>query len=279
MTRTALSLIAIFSTAGCMSSSPMASDATMLADEPMAYRTVEADTVASDSGEHSQATERKVIHTGSVSILIDHYGPFEDELGDWLLAHGGQITSENLSHSAGEVSWSALTLRVPAADLDPLTSWLEETVEVTNLSIHSEDVTRTWVDLSARLDNARHTEARLLGLLEAEAESLTDVLAVERELSRVRGDVESMEAQKRSLDGQIAMSTLNLSVTVQAPYESTVSASFSDRLTAAFTGSLETMGETGEAALLAGVAAAPWLMVLGGGLWGFSSLRRRRVAA
>lgn len=279
MNRTALSLIAIFSTAGCLSSAPMASDAMMPADEPGAYRSAEADEQLHSADDVSQAIERKVIRTGSVSIEIDHYEPFEDELSDWLLAHGGQITSENLSHSAGEVGWSSLTLRVPADDLDPLTSWLEETVEVTNLSIHSEDVTRTWVDLSARLDNARHTEARLLGLLEAEAESLTDVLAVERELSRVRGDVESMEAQKRSLDGQIAMSTLSLSVTVQAPYESTVSASFSDRIAAAFTGSLETMGETGEAALLAGVAAAPWLMVLGGGLWGVSSLRRRRVAA
>lgn len=278
MNRTALSLIALFS-AGCLSSAPMASDAMMPADEPVAYRSAETAEQDGASDDVSQATERKVIRTGSVSIEIDHYGPFEDELSDWLLAHGGQITSENLSHSAGEVGWSSLTLRVPADDLDPLTSWLEETVEVTNLSIHSEDVTRTWVDLSARLDNARHTEARLLGLLEAEAESLTDVLAVERELSRVRGDVESMEAQKRSLDGQIAMSTLSLSVTVQAPYESTVSASFRDRITAAFTGSLETMGETGEAALLAGVAAAPWLMVLGGGLWGISSLRRRRVAA
>jgi len=279
MNRTALSLIAILSATGCLSSSPMASDAMMPADEPVAYRSAETAEQDGASDDVSQATERKIIRTGSVSILIDHYGPFEDELGDWLLAHGGQITSENLSHSAGEVSWSALTLRVPAADLDPLTSWLEETVEVTSLSIHSEDVTRTWVDLSARLDNARHTEARLLSLLEAEAESLTDVLAVERELSRVRGDVESMEAQKRSLDGRIAMSTLSLSVTVQAPYESTVSASFSDRITAALTGSLETMGETGEAALLAGVAASPWLMVLGGGLWGISSLRRRRVAA
>lgn len=229
-------------------------------------------------GELAQETQRKVIRTGTISIQVENYGPFESQLDDWLLAHGGAVTHESLSHSAGEVGYSALTLRVPADDLDALSSWLEETVEVNHLSLSSEDVTRTWVDLSARLDNAQRTESRLLSLLQADAESLSDVLAVERELSRVRGDIESMTAQKRTLDGQIAMSTLSLDVSVSAPYQPTISASFTDRIGAAFTGSLQTMGETGEAALIAGVAASPWLVLLGGGLWGIGQVRRRRRA-
>ncbi|MFT5685040.1 MAG: hypothetical protein ACI8RZ_005986 [Myxococcota bacterium] len=229
-------------------------------------------------GESEQEVQRKIIRTGSISVQVEHYSPFESQLDDWLIAHGGTVTHESLSHNAGEVGYSALTLRVPADDLDALSSWLEETVEVTHLSIASEDVTRTWVDLSARLDNAQRTETRLLSLLDVDAESLSDVLAVERELSRVRGDVESMTAQKRALDGQIAMSTLSLDVSVSAPYQPIVSASFADRIGAAFTGSLQTMGETGEAALIAGVASSPWLVLLGGGLWGIGQVRRRRRA-
>jgi hypothetical protein len=229
-------------------------------------------------GEGEQ-TGRKVIRTGSISVMVEHYGPFEARLDEWLAGHGGAVTHESVSHSAGEVGYASLTLQVPAADLDALTSWLEETVEVSHLSISSEDVTRTWIDLSARLENAQRTEARLLALLAADAESLSDVLAVERELSRVRGDVESMTAQKRALDGQIAMSSLSLDVSVAAPYAPTISASFSDRITAAFTGSLSAMGDAGEAALLAGVAASPWLVLLGGGLWGIGQVRRRRAMA
>ena len=283
MNRTA-SLLALLTVIGCADESAFSgADYSLVPEAIMASNAplLSQDLSHGDASRQVRAqAERKLIKTGSISVQVEHYAPFEAELTDWLAQHGGMVTHENVSHSAGEVGWSSLTLRVPAGDLDTLSSWLEETVEVSHLSINTEDVTTTWVDLAARLDNAARTEARLLGLLETDADNLTDVLAVERELSRVRGDIESMEAQKRALDGQIAMSTLSLDVSVQAPYTPAVSASLPDRIGAAFVGSMETMGETGEAALLAGVAASPWLLLLGGGLWGIRTVvRRRRLSA
>jgi hypothetical protein len=85
-------------------------------------------------------------------------------------------------------------------------------------------------------------------------------LAVERELARVRGEIEAAEGRLRVLDDQIAMSTLRVSVRVATPYAALVGDPLSARVVRTFGGSVEVMGLFAEGALLAAVAVAPWLV-------------------
>jgi hypothetical protein len=75
-----------------------------------------------------------------------------------------------------------------------------------------EEVTSQYIDLDARLTNARNTEQRLTDLLRQRTGKLSDILAVELELGRVRGEIERMEAEKKSLINRVDFATLHATV-------------------------------------------------------------------
>jgi len=76
-----------------------------------------------------------------------------------------------------------------------------------------EEVTEQYVDLEARLTNARNTELRLTDLLRQRTGKLSDVLAVEKSIDEVRGSIERMEAEKKNLGNRVDFATLTLRVT------------------------------------------------------------------
>jgi hypothetical protein len=72
------------------------------------------------------------------------------------------------------------------------------------------DVTAAVVDLDARLQNLRVTEAALQAIMDR-ATTIDDVLEVQRELTGVRAEIERLTAQRDELAGRAAMSTLSVS--------------------------------------------------------------------
>ena len=228
------------------------------------------------------SVRRKMIKTGSVSIRVREYGPFEDELTQWLSAKEGFISGVSVYHEEGEVGSASLGLRVPAADMDELVSWLEREFEIVQLDINSADVTEEWVDLEARLKNTRRTEARLQEILGHGTGNLADVLAVERELSRVRGEIEAAEARYRVLDNQVSLATLSLSVSVDQPYHPPQTPTFMAQMGQTWSRSLQGMASVARGAVLLFVAAFPWLATIFGFLGTVSvavfALLRRRLA-
>ena len=75
-----------------------------------------------------------------------------------------------------------------------------------------EEVTQQYVDLEARLANGKHTEQRLTEILRTRAGKLQDVLKVELEIDRVRGEIEQMQAEKKELSKRVAFATLSTTV-------------------------------------------------------------------
>lgn len=73
-----------------------------------------------------------------------------------------------------------------------------------------EDLTRQVLDLRARLDAQRTLRDRLQGLLAREGSEVADLLAVEKELARVQGEIESMVSQLRYLEGRVSMNTMTM---------------------------------------------------------------------
>lgn len=109
-----------------------------------------------------------------------------------------------------------VTLRVPADRLDAIVDELPALGEVLNQNASSSDVTVQFIDLSARLKNLKAEEDRLREFLER-AEKIDDLLAVQRELSRVRGEVEAMQAQVDHIEREAARSTLTISMSEPGP--------------------------------------------------------------
>jgi hypothetical protein len=156
-----------------------------------------------------------ITRTASLSIVPSNYDQASAAIEGFAASHGGYVQALNAqSQTASSRSLSA-TLRVPAQQLEATLAELRRLGHVEQESQDNSDVTEQYVDLDARLKNARATEQRLTDLLAARTGKLEDVLDVERELARVRGDVESMDAQRTALLHRVDYATVHLELLEQ----------------------------------------------------------------
>lgn len=152
---------------------------------------------------------RQLIRSVSLELEVDHAASGRARAERALEAAGGFVEGLDSSQYGG-VRRVQLTLRVPKDKLDALLIELRQLGRVQHEAQAVEDVTRKVVDADARLRNLQRTEERLLSLLSSSGSSLSDVLAVERELSRVREEHEVLSAELRALSEQVALSTIKL---------------------------------------------------------------------
>lgn len=210
----------------------------------------------------AESADRKLIRTGELRVSVDAFEPLAQALNTRLGELGGFVADSDLNHHAGRVGYATLVVRVPADRFDDLLAWAESEVEVQSLRVDTADVTEQWVDVHARIANNKRTEERLLRLLEMDTAKLEDVLAVERELTRVRGEIESAEGRMRVLRDQVGLATLTLQVHVRDPFQPAVAQAYHARLGSAFTGSISALVDVVAGFGIVAVASLPWLTVL-----------------
>ena len=217
----------------------------------------------SETTSNSIVEGRKLIRTGDISVNVEEYQPFRQALDERLKELGGFVSDASLDHYSGRVSWATLTVRVSSQHFDELVGWAESEVEVSSLNITTQDVTEEWVDVKSRIDNWKATETRLLEILDDRTADLGDVLAVERELARVREEIERAEGRLRVLADQVELATLTIHVSVRNPYDPPVDPpGFGSQIADIFMASLEMMLNVAKGITLLTVGASPWLLIL-----------------
>ncbi len=213
---------------------------------------------------------RKIVRTGHVALLITTYDDVRARLDQLVKAAGGFIDSTQVSHSEGRVSHAQLVLRIPSSSFGDLLPALRALGEIQSETTDASDITAEYVDLSARLTSARALEKRLLELAATGTGSVVEVLEVERELARVRGDIEQHEGRIRMWDDQVALSTLTLSLSTRQPEiaapKPPAPPTFGDNVEGAFDRSVAALGDAGESLAMAGVSLLPWLPLIVPGL-------------
>ena len=110
-----------------------------------------------------------------------------------------------------EDNWLNMSLRVPEGKLDEAMDRIGDLGRVVMRSLRSRDVTEDLIDLDVRLQNLKALRDRLRSYL-GQASNLEEILGVERELARVQGEIELLEAKLKILRDQIAMSKLDVGV-------------------------------------------------------------------
>lgn len=143
----------------------------------------------------------KIQKNGSVSVLVENIDESIEALKSINKAFKGQITSIYDSGKGNERAVQ-ITVKVPVEEFEAYYEQLRKLEgEVVYANITTVDVTEEYIDITSRLNNLRNSEAQLNRILER-ADSVTDVLAVQKELSTVRGEIESYEQRKRYFDNQ-----------------------------------------------------------------------------
>ncbi len=173
-------------------------------------------------------TDRLIIRTQTMRVEVESTPDAVESLRGLAKANGAVITDlqvatdtdewlyryDEYGYSVGDGAalrgW--MTVRVPAESLDAFVSGAMALGSVKYQAEDTQDVTEQHVDLTARLANLQAEEARLRSFFDA-AQNVTDMLAIEAELNRVRQEIESMQAQVTYLERQAAMATVTIELT------------------------------------------------------------------
>ncbi|MEO8192617.1 MAG: DUF4349 domain-containing protein [Gemmatimonadales bacterium] len=172
---------------------------------------------AATAGTASEITPSMLIRTGGASIEVDKLDPAIIKVRQLATQLGGYVANSSISGGRDQIRSATLELKIPAARYDQAISGLGGIGKVESVNTNVEDVGEEYVDITARVTNAKRLEERLVTLLATRTGKLEDVLAVERELARVREEIERYEGRMRFLRTRAAVSTLSITVHEPAP--------------------------------------------------------------
>ena len=223
-----------------------------------------------------------IIRNASLSLIVRDYEIGRAELERIARETNGFIGNLAASGARGAAPSLHATLRVPASRLDETLAALKRLGSVQHERQSSDDVTQQSADLDARVANARASEARLSDILKNRTGRLSDVLDVEREIARVRGEIERMEAERKYMDGRIAYATIEIEMTTERKAEAMAGPmSISTRLRNAVVDGFANAVERAIALAVFIAEVAPtvllWLVVLAPPVWLVRRSRMRRA--
>jgi len=155
------------------------------------------------------ATERMIVRTAAMSLVVNDVPITLDQITELAEGFDGYVVSSK-RWQEGERLAGTITIRVPAEHFDDTIRALRElAVDVTSEDTSSKDVTEEYVDLSAKLHNLEATEEQLLRLME-KAETVEDMLNIQRELSKTRGEIEQTKGRMQYLERTSATSLISV---------------------------------------------------------------------
>ncbi len=158
-----------------------------------------------------------IIRNGQARIEIDSLEVAMARVRALAGQVGGYIANSQLQAGENQVRSATLEIRVPAGRFEDLVSGLSPIGKVEYVDVTAQDVGEEFTDITARVANARRLEQRLVELLATRTGKLSDVLEIERELARVREEIERMEGRLRYLKAHVATSTLVVTIHERAP--------------------------------------------------------------
>jgi hypothetical protein len=158
-----------------------------------------------------------IIRTGQASIEVDSLELAIRRISEIAIASGGYLANTSIQTGEHAPRTASLEVKLPADRYQGTFDRLAEVGKVTSATTSAQDVGEEFVDVTARVANSRRLEERLINLLATRTGKLDDVLSVERELARVREEIERYEGRLRWLRTQVAMSTLTISAYEPGP--------------------------------------------------------------
>ena len=170
------------------------------------------DRVAYKKADKDASITRKIITNAEVFIILEDLDAGEKQLKELITQNGGLIANSDLRGTSGSQRAGRWKIRIPAANFDAFKAKVEKIGNLERSFTNSSDVTEEFYDVEARLKNKKIEEARLIQHLEKTTAKLSDILEVEKELSRVRGEVEQMQGRVNMLNNLTSLTTIDISL-------------------------------------------------------------------
>lgn len=256
-------------TAGCSSEQAPRSDADKSPEVALAQLAENAAGQAfeelgkADAPLPAKAVQHKIIRTAELHLVVEDFSAVSTKITQLTASIQGYVANSNVSGTAGSARHGTWKIRIPVEAYDEFLNAMEQLGELQSLSTDSQDVTAEFFDLEARIHNKQQEEARLLKHLEQSTGKLDEILNVERELSRVREEVERMQGRRNLLQDLTAMTTVTLQLSEMRNFVPAVTPTLAGRVSRSFVASLDALRTAATELLLVLVVISPWLAVGG----------------
>lgn len=209
----------------------------------------------------SAPTNRHIIYTTLVELVVEDYGKFEIQLPQLVLGFGGFVASSETDRKYKDRQSGSWVVRVPASRHGQFLDGIDSLGFSESQRENAQDVTEEYIDVEARIGNKQKLESRIVTMLEERSGKLSDVLEIERELARVREEIERMQGRLRFLTDRTTLATVTIRCREDHAYIPPEAPSFAARMTSSWINSLRTMGTLLENCMVALTACIPWIVI------------------
>jgi anti-sigma factor RsiW len=159
-----------------------------------------------------ELANRKLIRNATVELEIVSFDDAIQKITAFANEEHGYVATTDSEKQANGKLRGQVVVKVLPENLDRFLQKIRSLGELKNQTLGTEDVTKAYFDTDARLKNARVMEQRLIDMLKTKTGKVSDLLQVEKELSRVREEIEKMQGELKYWDSQVQFATVTISL-------------------------------------------------------------------
>lgn len=207
------------------------------------------------------AIQRQIVYRADLKLSVDDFQSAAGQVTDLVNRFGGYVAESKVQRNSHSGQW---TIRVPERRFSEFLTSARGLGKVHAMNIKSEDVTAEFYDVQVRISNKQREEQRLLKHLENSTGKLEEILAVEREISRVRQEVERLQGRSRVLQDLTALTTVTLTIAEHSSFLPRLAdmATFGNRIAEGFEWTIHAMLLAGQLLIILFVVIGPWVVLL-----------------
>jgi hypothetical protein len=157
---------------------------------------------------------RMIIQSANLRLDIEDYDEKFNRIRDWVTAAGGFVENESTSYKTNyndreNLKYGYMTLRIPASEYGRILEDIKTLGNVISDYANAYDVTKQYRDTASEIENLKVTETRLREIME-QAVEIEDILAIENELTRIRGSINAYEKQLKDWETLVDLTTVTV---------------------------------------------------------------------
>ena len=160
----------------------------------------------------SALANRKLIRNAQVQLEIVGFDAAVQKITAFANEERGYVATTTSEKQANGKLRGRVVVKIVPENLDRFLPKIRGLGELKNQALGTEDVTKAYFDTDARLKNARVMEQRLIDMLKTKTGKVSDLLQVEKELARVREEIEKMQGELKYWDSQVQLATVTISL-------------------------------------------------------------------
>ncbi len=210
--------------------------------------------------EETNGQDRKIIYTARIELIVSDLISVEKSLVLLVKEHGGYLAQITINQTSGQSRTGNWEARIPVDKFDSFKDAISKLGFEKSKSQTAQDVTEEFIDLEARITNKKKLEERIIDLLKEKSGKIADIIEVERELARVRGEIEQMEGRIRFLSDQTEMTTVKIFAQEKRDYVPPKAPTFPAQIGQAWGDSLSSLISFCEKVVVSFIYAVPWLV-------------------